>query len=138
MNKSLIILLLSALLCSACSKNQHKPACATQVCSAIFMMIGIHFTDKAGTPISVENFEVFDLSTNQQLKPGLPNINTTTGYYIVANDSQLKDFSTDGDNIRVSATNPASGQTKTVTLKISGGCNCHVSRISGPETVAFD
>jgi hypothetical protein len=48
------------------------------------------------------------------------------------------DYSTDGDIIKVSATDPATNQTKSVNMKISGGCNCHVAKISGPDTVKFD
>ena len=139
MYKNLPILLLSIVLLSACSKNQpQKPTCGSEVCTAIFAMVGIHFTDKQGNPIVVEDFTVFNLSMNKQLTPGVPNMDMVKGYYVIASDSNKKDYSSDGDNIRVSATDPATGQTKTVTFKISGGCNCHIDKISGPDTVAFD
>ncbi len=139
MYKSLSILLLSIVLLSACSKNKpQKPACGSQVCTAIFATVGIHFTDKQGNAIAVENFTVFNLSSNKILTPGVPNLDLVKGYYIIASDSDKQDFSTDGDNIRVSATDPATNQTKTATFKISGGCNCHVGKLSGPDTLAFD
>lgn len=139
MNKNLPILLLSMVLLSACSKNKpQKPACGSQVCTAIFATVGIHFTDKQGNGLAVENFSVFNLSSNKPLTPGVPNLDLVKGYYIIASDSDKQDFSTDGDNIRVSATDPATNQTKTATFKISGGCNCHVAKISGQDTLAFD
>jgi hypothetical protein len=139
MYKKLTGLLLLIALLSACSKNQpQKPACGSQVCTAIFATVGIHFTDKQGNAIAVEDYTVFNLSSNKLLTPGVPNMDMAKGYYIVASDSNKKDYSSDGDNIRVTATDPATKQTKTVVLKISGGCNCHVDKISGPDTVAFD
>ena len=139
MNKNLPILLLSMVLLSACSKNKpQKPACGSQVCTAIFATVGIHFTDKQGNAIAVENFSVFNLSSNKPLTPGVPNLDLVKGYYIIASDSDKQDFSTDGDNIRVSATDPVTNQTKTATFKIAGGCNCHVGKLSGPDTLAFD
>ncbi len=137
---NLIVILAAVVLFASCTKTQQKnSACGTQqACSDIFMTVGIHYTDKAGEPIIVSNFTVFDVTSNKQLYPGLPTGNLVVGYYIVASDSNIKDYSTGGDIIKVSATDPATGQTKIVNFKISGGCNCHVGKLSGPETVAFD
>ena len=136
---NLITILAAVVLFTSCTKSQQKnTACGTQVCSDIFMSVGIHYTDNKGEPIIVSNFTVFDVTSNKQLYPGLPTGELVVGYYTIASDSDIKDFSTGGDIIKVSATNPATGQTKTVNLKISGGCNCHVAKLSGPDTVAFD
>ncbi len=134
-----LIVILAVLLFASCSKTQQKnSACGTQVCSDIFAIIGIHYTDNTGKPIALSNFTVFDVTSNKQLYPGLPTADFVAGYYVVASDSNIKDYSTGGDIIKVSATDPATGQTKIVSLKISGGCNCHVAKLSGPDTVAFD
>jgi hypothetical protein len=135
---NLIIILTAVVLFASCSKTQQKnTACGTQVCSDIFAIIGIHYVDNTGKPIAVSNFTVFDVTSNKQLYPGLPTADFVVGYYVVASDSNIKDYSTDGDVIKVTATDPATGQTKIVNLKISGGCNCHVAKLSGPDTVAF-
>jgi hypothetical protein len=81
---------------------------------------------------------VFDVTSNKELHPGYVGGLLVLGYYIVATDNNKMDYSTDGDIIKASATDPATNQTKTVNLKISGGCNCHVAKISGPDTVKFD
>jgi len=136
---NLITILAAVVLFTSCTKSQQKnTACGTQVCSDIFMSVGIHYIDNKGEPIIVSNFTVFDVTSNKQLYPGLPTGELVVGYYTIASDSDIKDFSTGGDIIKVSATNPITGQTKTVNLKISGGCNCHVAKLSGPDTVAFD
>lgn len=132
-------IVLFIILCSACTKNQQKSACGTQVCTAIFASIGVSFKDKNNNPVNVTNFKVLDLRTNKVLT----NVISTTanfvpGYWIVADDSDLPDLTTAGDDIEVFATNPATGETKTVLFKIAGGCNCHVSKVSGPDVITFD
>lgn len=89
--------------------------------------------------MTVQNYSV----TNQRTHLKIVNtssavINMIYGSYIVADDNAKSQLSTDGDDVLVSATNPTTGQTKAVTLKLSGGCNCHVNRISGVDVVAFD
>ena len=138
MYKKLILLLILAVSLASCKKTQKKTPCGPQVCTDLFASVGIHYTDNAGKPIAVSNFTVFDVTSNKLLHPGLPNALLVLGYYIVATDSNKMDYSTDGDVIQVSASDPATNQTKTVNLKISGGCNCHVAKISGPDTVKFD
>jgi hypothetical protein len=136
---NLITILAAAIFFTSCTKTQQKnSACGTQVCSAIFMSVNIHYTNNKGEPIIVSNFTVFDVTSNKQLYPALPTGDLVVGSYTVASDSNIKDYSTGGDIIKVSATDPATGQTKTVNFKISGGCNCHVAKLSGPDTVAFD
>jgi len=138
MKKNMWLLVLTALFCYGCKKNV-KTACGTQVCTDIFASVGVHFQDKDNNPVAVSNYNVVDLRTNQQLKNVMEtNGNLVPGFRIVADDSNLKDLSTDGDNLKVTGTNPATGQTLSVQLKISGGCNCHVSRVSGPDTIRFN
>lgn len=135
----LIIILAAVVLFTSCTKSQQKnTACGTQVCSDIFMSVNIHYVDNKGEPIIVSNFTVFDVTSNKQLYPALPTGDLVVGAYTIASDSNIKDYSTSGDIIKVTATDPATGQIKTVNFKISGGCNCHVAKLSGPDTVAFD
>jgi len=142
MLKRLTLFLLIAC-CVACDKNQQKSAgCTAQICTDIFVSINIHFTDNTGKLINVQNFSAVDQRTHLALQAKytiiVPMPVANTKDYLVADDSMLSQLSTDGDDILITATNPATNQTKTVTLKISGGCNCHVTKISGPDTVAFD
>jgi hypothetical protein len=132
-------LLLLILCCFGCDKVKQQSACGTQLCSLSFASIGIKFTDKNGNSIAVTNYSVVNKRTKLKLvNPVSPSIDTVFGYYIVATDSMRDQLSAEGDEILISATNPATGQTKTTVYKISGGCNCHVDKISGVETIAFD
>src|ERR1700712_1003410 len=107
MYRKFIILLIAVVLFSACTKTQQKnSACGTQVCTALFATIGVHFTDKQGSPMVVRDYTVFNVSSDKQIYPGAPGVELVPGYYVVASDSNIKDFSSQGDNIKVSATDP--------------------------------
>ncbi|TSJ39539.1 hypothetical protein FO440_17510 [Mucilaginibacter corticis] len=137
LKKLLILLFIGS--CLGCHKNQQKAGCGTQVCTDIFAIINIKFTDKNGNAITVQNYSVTNLRTHLKIiDPGSTIIDLAYGYYLVADDSAKSQLSTEGDDVLVSATDPSTNQTKTVTLKLSGGCNCHVNKVSGVDTVAFD
>ncbi|GAC1310826.1 MAG: hypothetical protein NVSMB24_28880 [Mucilaginibacter sp.] len=140
MVKKLPVLLLFVLvLFYCCNKGKIRPSCSPQVCTDIFTSIGIHFVDKQGQPISVQNFQAINLRTHASVGPTLAGYGTLViGYYIIADDGDLSKLSTAGDDIQVSGTDPATNQTKTVTIKIAGGCTCHVSKISGVDQIMFD
>ena len=62
----------------------------------------------------------------------------TLGVYVVATDINLVDLSTEGDRIKISATNPTNGTLKEAEFVVSGGiCKCNVTKISGPEIISF-
>jgi len=127
---------------SSCVKlgdKQQKPACATQVCTMEFRTIAIKFLDKDGHQITVDGYKSLDKRTNVVLHDNavlVPGVYPP--YYNVASDNDLSKLSDDGDDIEISGTNSVTGQTKTTVVKVSGGCNCHVSRISGPDSLKFD
>lgn len=103
-----------------------------------FAMIGVKFTDKNGHAIAVQSLTAVNQRTKLSVLPANQQGINEPGYYVITDDSTREKLSTDGDEVLVSATNPATGQTKTVSFKLSGGCNCHIDRISGPQTIAFD
>lgn len=138
MYQKLIVLAIAAVSLASCDKTQKKTPCGPQVCTDLFASIGLHFIDENNNPVNVTDFEVVDLRTNKAITHIVPPNYHPNGYIEVLDDNDIKDLSSTGDNVQVSATNPATNQTKTVNLKISGGCNCHVAKISGPDTVKFD
>ncbi|CAN5422344.1 hypothetical protein BH09BAC6_BH09BAC6_04220 [soil metagenome] len=125
---------------TACHKNQPQQAhCPDMPCTKIFASVSIHFTDKLGNSVAAQNFQVLNLRTNQRIyAASAANVNLATGYFIVADDANLGDLSLEGDNVKVTASNPATSQVKTAILKLSGGCSCHITKLSGPQEVAFD
>jgi hypothetical protein len=134
-----VLLLLALVLFYCFNKNRVKPACSPRACTDIFASIGVHFVDKQGQPISVQNFQAINLRTHSSIGPTLAGYGTLVkGYYIIADDGDLSKLSTAGDDILVSGTDPTTNQTKTVIIKIAGGCTCHISKVSGADQIEFD
>jgi hypothetical protein len=137
MYKRLPIVLL-IILCSACTKTR-QTACGTQTCTDLYAYIGVMFKDKNNNAVSVANFTVTDLRTNMVLTNNISaSADFVPGFRVIVDDSDLKDLTTDGDNVRVTASNPATSQTINTLFKISGGCNCHVAKLSVPDTIKFN
>jgi len=135
--KKLPLLLLILLIIAGCDKNEQPTmACPTnQACTMVFASFNIHFIDKAGNLVSVTNFSAYNQRTKTNLK-----VNTitqpVTGTYVIADDNMRDQLSNEGDDILITGT--YGNQTKTVLVNISGGCNCHVAKKSGPDTIIFD
>ncbi|MFD2147258.1 hypothetical protein [Mucilaginibacter antarcticus] len=138
MFKKLSVLTAAMLICMACSKKKPQATgCDVIACTESFDSIGIYFNNKQGQPINIEAFS----ATNKRTKESVTPAKTTTAtqsYYIVTDDSMKSKFAAVGDEVIISATNPATGETKSVTYLISGDCKCHVEKIYGPETVVFE
>ena len=136
MNK-FILLSLFGLLIAGCGKNQQpRLSCnGTGLCTLEFASVNMLFTDNTDKPVNVQNFSAVNQRTGLKLEvtPGNP---MSVGSYIVVNDNTRDQLSDEGDNILVSGT--YNGQTKTAMVKISGGCNCHVKKESGPSTIKFN
>lgn len=140
MIKKVPLLLLIIACISACSSNKQKNGCGTQTCTTEYAYIGIAFKDKQNKPAQVKDVKMINLRTNKPLTPVKypPNVDIFAGYIYIAADENIKDFSTDGDDVSITATSSETNQTKTAVLKIAGGCSCHISKKSGPDTVTFD
>ena len=137
MYKQLIILELAVVFCLGCKKKQQTGGCSTGTCTTIFASVGIYFNDKQGAPIAIESFSATNQRTKESVLPAKIESGTKS-FYTVTDDSQISKFTALGEEVVVSATNPATGQTKTTTYFISGGCNCHVEKIYGVGTIQFD
>jgi hypothetical protein len=136
--KKLTIVLLIASFFS-CHKSQQQAGCGTQTCTLSFASIGVGFADINGGPVSLKSFTAVNQRTKLSVVPANPSTGPVQpGYYIVADDSGKSNFSTEGDDVLISGTHPTTNVTKTVTFKISGGCNCHIEKLSGESTVTFD
>lgn len=137
MKKKILLILLVA--CSlACNKKQVDTlGCPAQPCTLIFASINVQFKDKNGNTVEAKNFTAVNQRTKENLSPTSPGMNGA-GYFTIVDDGMLKKLSTTGDEVVVTATHPTNGQIKTATYTISGGCNCHVERISGPQVITFD
>ncbi|MES2062866.1 MAG: hypothetical protein V4456_13150 [Bacteroidota bacterium] len=141
MMKKLALLCLSlVVITSACSKKLKTDGCPTgQMCTMMFASIGTQFVDKAGNNVAVQDFKVFNMRTNKYIvAKGVVDPGFSPTYYTIVTDANKKELSTEGDDIKVTATYN-NGNTKiAATFKISGGCNCHVTKISGVEKIVVN
>lgn len=141
MIKKITLLLGIALIAfTSCDKDNSKTDClVNQICSAEFAAIFVTFKDKDNNDVVVKDFTVVNLRTGKPvvaadvLDPGF-----SPFYHYVATDSNKSEFSADGDNVRITATSVATNKTVTSVMKISGGCNCHVMRVSGANSIFFE
>ncbi|TSD65902.1 hypothetical protein FFF34_000450 [Inquilinus sp. KBS0705] len=140
MRKILPLVLLATICLAACNKATHKPGCPTnQVCTALFATVNVAFVDKDGQIVNVKNVTITNLRTDSAIV-----IDNITGPSIsphiitIATDANRQQFSTEGDNVRVVATDVVTNKTATAMFKISGGCNCHVDKVAGPDKIVFE
>jgi hypothetical protein len=135
MIRKLTLLLLIAC-CVSCHKS-NQAVCGMQECTKNNVTISVGFANQNGSAVVVKDYSAINQRTHAKvLSPG--NYDTVPGFYIIADDSMRSQFSTEGDDVIITATHPTTNQTKTVTFKISGGCNCHVEKVSGTSPVVFD
>jgi hypothetical protein len=139
MKKSILFLLL-VIVYSACSKKTRQTApCNPGMCTMIYTTIGIHFVDKAGKDAVIKDFSAVNLRTNKKVETqSIPGSGSNAGYHVIATDSNMKEFTNEGDDVKVTATDSVTNQTKSVVVKLAGGCACHISKVSGTDTLAFD
>ncbi len=136
--KNFLLFSLLTLFIAGCGKNQQpRLGCGTGLCTLEFASVYIQFTNNADKLVTVQNFSAINQRTGLKLEVTPGNMpGGAVGSYIIANDNTRDQLSDEGDNISVSGT--YNGQTKTAVVKISGGCNCHVKKESGPSTIKFD
>lgn len=131
MKKLLGFLLILGTLLISCSE---KLECQDMVCTKEFRMITVKFVDANGNPQIVKDFTVVNKRTGERMTP--VNDMANQGLYVVASDSDLLKISEKGDILLVSAIDSKTNVKLQVEYLIAGGvCSCHVTKISGPDTV---
>jgi hypothetical protein len=140
MKKPLLFLLLMVIY-SACSKKTHQNAaapCNPGMCTMMFATIGINFVDKAGNAVAVKDFKAVNLRTNKNIQTeATPASGENSGFHVIATDGNMKEFTNEGDEVKVTGTNAATNQIQSITVKITGGCACHVAKVAGPDKVVL-
>ena len=131
MKKLLGFFLMLGTLLISCSDTAD---CEDMVCTKEFRMITVTFVDANGNPQIVKGFTSINKRTGEVLTPN--NDMANQGIYVVASDSDILKLSEKGDNVLVSATDSKTNVKLQVEYLIAGGlCSCHVTKISGPDTV---
>lgn len=122
------------MLAASCSKNINGGCPTNQICTEIFASIGTQFVDANGNNINVTNVTVYNLRTKKVIEPkGVIDPGFSPMNHTIVTDANKKELSSEGDDIRVTAMYNTK-KIETV-FRISGGCNCHVEKLSGPEKI---
>jgi hypothetical protein len=125
-----------AVIIAGCGKcGQPMAGCEAKACTYEFRSITINFVNSADQPQNVSSFSAINKRTGLEVERS-PSPWSSQHTFTIADDSKLSQFSTEGDDVLITA--KTSGQTKTAVVNIAGGCNCHVDRKSGPQTIKFD
>ena len=138
--KKITLVLVMGIALFACKKNKGTSDCENKVCTEEFVMKGIKFVDKNGAGAEIKDLSVVNQRTGEKLyAKSSASANTIKGYYIVLDDGNKLQLSAQGDDLKITGTSITTNQTKSAIVKVSGGdCACHISKISGPEQIAFD
>lgn len=133
-----ILFCLTICLLFSCTSNKNN--CDNKICTEEFRTVGVKFLNANGQAIIVKDFQSVYLKTNQPVSFLIPPDTTyAKGFYMVASDANLKELASNGDKILVSAKHPATNVVKQAEFVVAGGdCACHISKISGPETIVFE
>jgi len=141
MYKYVFLLLLVAAF-SGCKKHNQQKGCPSQACTLDFASLTVSFVNKDGQPTPGKNVTVINLRTHETIiakgsgGPAVPTVGPNL--YTIATDNNKSEFSTEGDEVELTATDGITNITKTTTFKISGGCNCHIAKISGPNQIILN
>ncbi|MFA6247645.1 MAG: hypothetical protein WC615_11950 [Mucilaginibacter sp.] len=140
MKKLILLCLVFAVVTSSCSKKLKTDGCPTdQICTMMFASIGTQFVDKDGNNVAVKDFKVFNTRTNKYISvKGIIDNGSEPSHYTIVTDGNKKELSTTGDELRITASNISTNKPISVAYKISGGCNCHVEKLSGPEKIVLE
>ncbi len=135
MKKSIIYAAFVSILATSCiSQQTTKTDCGNLICTKEFISIPIKLITTNGTQVNFKSYKVINLATGKQVNS--KNIDSSQPNTIVlADDSHLKEFSGDGEQLQLQI-KKADDSILKVNYKVSGGkCNCHVSKLRGPDEV---
>ena len=139
MKKFFALGLLATIVTSACSPKTNVGCPTNQICTMIFASVGTTFVDKDGNNVAVKDFKVLNLRTNKAIESqGVIGGGDASAGQAIVTDANKKDLSTEGDELKVTAVTVNGNKPVSAVYKISGGCNCHVEKLSGPEKIVVN
>jgi hypothetical protein len=108
-------------------------ACA---CTEEFRYFTVTVLDDARQPVDDVTLTRTNLRTGRMLEPGWLGL-LVPGTYLVTDDSDLDEFSSNGDVVRVVGTGPAGSFSADFVFRVPEPCRCHVEFVTGPDTVVI-
>ncbi len=137
--KFTVLLTALAVVLGSCSIIDGTQKCGDLMCTMEYVTVGIKFRNNAGQLIDVNSFSAVLKKSGQETAGASYSEGRTTGYYVIASDTDKNKLSPAGDTIEVSGINPVTNQRKSAQVVVIGGaCVCHIQKKSGPEEIRFD
>ncbi len=140
MKKGFYVILISLVAIFGFGK-QIKRHCAKLMCSEGLKVVGIKFLDTIGNPVVVKDFRALNLRTRESMVIGsVTDTVYSKGDYTIASDLHISKVSDEGiDTIEISGRHPITNALKTARVVVGrDDCDCHVSKLSGPDEVVFN
>ncbi|MEO7214129.1 hypothetical protein [Mucilaginibacter sp.] len=138
-NKITSLFCLIAIGFAGCKENKNSGCDAQQLCTQEFRSLGVMFTDKNGDNVTVKDLTIINQRTGKAIVPkNTIDPGFSPNMHYIATDSNKDEFSTNGDDVKVTATSTTTNKTVSAIIKISGGCDCHISKIAGPDKIVFE
>jgi hypothetical protein len=103
-------------------------------CTASFAMVGVTVVDGAGQPVADASVTATLVRTGEVLVPTtlmLP----VPGTYVLVDDGSTDVIRRTGDPVQASITKGATSLTADYVFAVADGC--HISKVSGPDTVTL-
>jgi len=128
----------AALLFGGCTA-QRTADCPNVMCTQDFRYVTVQLISGKGGDPDMKNYDVLVKSSGKKLNsnPG-PDAAANPNTIIIADDSNLKTLNPKGEALVLSISRN-DGSVLNTPFVVSGGvCNCHVSKISGPDQIDTD
>lgn len=114
---------------SACGSDS-----TSGVCTEMFATIPVTIVDAAGQPVEAATLTTVLVRTGQVLVPTTLML-SVPGTYTLADDGSTSFIRRSGDAVQAHITKGEAAITVDYVLAVEGGC--HISKISGPDTVTL-
>jgi hypothetical protein len=105
-------------------------------CTEEFRTFTVTVLDDAMQPAQGVTLTRTNLRTGRVLEPGWLGL-LVPGTYLVTDDGDRDEFSSAGDTVRVTGTQPGASFTADFVFAVPDPCRCHVVRLAGPDTVTI-
>lgn len=137
MKGKILLLFFTVVFLNSC--NNKNDTCQDLMCTQQFVFFLIKFEDTNGNAVDVDDYSAVNTRTGKIISTAKSDYPEPEGYYVIADDGNITDFSKEGDVVLVSGTHMQTQVTKTAEIKITGGqCSCHISKKFGTDKIVFN
>jgi len=116
-------------------RDTPKPVSPDCICTLSFASVNVVVVDTQRAPVATLTPSVTVRSTGRPLAPAPGGIGG--GWYTVVSDGYKDQFALGGDTLHFTATSGSRIAAGDFVVGAPGSCHCHVSLVSGPDTLVL-